>query len=869
MNLTESYRRIREKKPTHLNRIKVRFAVIGFFILSTFLFRPLLETDFVRPVLLLCFIGSVSNLVSLLWIMWGQGLKYNIYFATLIDVILITVALHYLGGIESTFSWVYVIVMVAVASLHGIKIGMYVATMSSLCYSALLVGEFSGIIPHIDFHMIESVYLHGDSSYLYYKLLSNYILFFTAAGVSGTLSQKLLRSKERLEQDVEQRTNDLTIINKRLQQEITDHTHAEEARRKSESRYRLLAENVTDVIWTMDIRNLRFTYISPSVLGQRGYTVEEAMGLTLSETLTPASLERAIGGLAGQLAPENVDRESWVWSRTLELEQTRKDGSTILAETTVTFVRDEKGKPVELLGVSRDITDRKRAEKALRESEEKYRTLLDSLEVGYYETDLDGNLLSFNDTMRKTLGYGETELKGTNFREFVGEKDAKIIFRAFNAVFKTGIAEKGFNSTLNCKDATKKPIEFSVSLVHDDDGQPIGFRGVARDISDKKQLEQQLLQSQKMESIGTLAGGIAHDFNNLLGGILGFASLAKTKIPVDHKVYEYLNTIEKSSSRAAELTSQLLAFARGGKYEVKPVNLNNIVDETLDILERTFEKSVVLEKKLREELPTVEADAGQLQQVIMNLCLNARDAMDGSGKLIIQTEMETISGAYAIMNLEAKPGPYVILSVSDTGVGIDKEKIDRIFEPFFTTKKEGKGTGLGLSMVYGVVKNHGGFINVYSELCVGTTFKIYLPLSGKLAIQEPSEIQSPAGGSESVLVVDDEESIRDLAKEILESYGYTVMLAEDGLEAVELYIKHKKEIDLVILDMAMPKMGGRETFLKMKSLHPEVKALLSTGYSQDGKATGILNSGVKGFIQKPYQADALLSKVRSILDAEA
>ncbi|UCD57663.1 MAG: response regulator, partial [Candidatus Hydrogenedentota bacterium] len=267
------------------------------------------------------------------------------------------------------------------------------------------------------------------------------------------------------------------------------------------------------------------------------------------------------------------------------------------------------------------------------------------------------------------------------------------------------------------------------------------------------------------------------------------------------------------------------------------------------------------------QLPTVAADAAQIEQVIMNLCINARDAMPDGGKLIVETDVALLNEEYVKTHLGAKPGSYVVLAVTDTGTGMNKETIEKVFEPFFTTKDEGKGTGLGLAMVYGVVKNHGGSVQVYSELGEGSTFKVYLPVGGKPEVKEVSRYEAPHSGSELILVVDDEESILFLTRDVLETHGYTALLAEGGEEAVEIYKKHNANIDLVILDMVMPKMGGLETFLQLKKLNPKVKAILSTGYSQNGKAQEILDNGARGFLQKPYQVNALLSKVRSVLDA--
>ena len=497
MKITELLEQIKQADPSQLQHIKTRFAVIAVFLISAVAFSPLLGgRSIIPPVVAMCSIALVSNLLSLTWMLWGRGLRYRIYFATFVDVLLITAAVHYLGGIESTLYWVYVLAMITVAWLHGIRVGIYVATVSSLMYTGLLVAEFSGFIPHVNFNRINPIFLTEDPTYLYTKLLSNYILFFITAGVSGVLSQRLIRSKSGLEKAVIERTEELATANENLRQEISDRKRAEEALRltqfsvdhsadaaywlgpdarfiyvnkaaslsmgysqkellsmtvhdidpafppsvwpdhwrelkergsftvesrhqrkdghlfpvevtvnlvefegkeyncafvrditerkraeealrESEGHYRLLAENVKDLIWTLDLKTLRFTYFSPSVETMRGYTAEEALGQTLEDMMTPSSFQEAMTGLAGELSSENVRKEGSRWSRTIELEQMRKDGSTMWVEATVTFVRDANGQPVELLGVSRDITERRRSEEALRESEEKFRSRLD------------------------------------------------------------------------------------------------------------------------------------------------------------------------------------------------------------------------------------------------------------------------------------------------------------------------------------------------------------------------------------------------------------------------------------------------------------------------------------------------------------
>ncbi|MGC9092190.1 MAG: PAS domain S-box protein [Bacteroidota bacterium] len=499
-------------------------------------------------------------------------------------------------------------------------------------------------------------------------------------------------------------------------------------------------------------------------------------------------------------------------------------------------------------------------------AEEEQRKLLlafEQLTESVTITDKDGIIQYVNPAFTRITGYKAYEAigkksnitkSGEHPREFYQQLWETILS---GKVFRARFRNQRKNGSLYYEDKVITPVM-------DGQGNITNFISSGRDVTQELMLEEQLIQAQKMESIGLLASGIAHDFNNLLGGILGYASFMKTKLSQSDPIYRYADTIERSATRAAELTSQLLAFARGGQYNVKPVNVNDIAEEALKLAKSSLDKSIVIETHFQSELPNVEGDAGQIQQVLMNLILNARDAMPAGGKLIVSTESLVLAEEYVKSHVEAKKGLYVLLSVSDTGIGMDKKTLQRIFEPFFTTKE--KGTGLGLSMVYGIVKNHGGFIRVYSEVGEGTTFRVYLPASEKTETPLRMEEAPMSTGNELILVVDDEDTLRELVKDVLETYGYRVMLAGNGEEALQVYSKHKEEIALVILDMVMPKMGGRETFLKLKELNPKVRALLSTGYSQNGKAQEILNSGVMGFLQKPYQAEELAAKVRKVLD---
>jgi PAS domain S-box-containing protein len=503
----------------------------------------------------------------------------------------------------------------------------------------------------------------------------------------------------------------------------------------------------------------------------------------------------------------------------------------------------------------------------LRASEEKYRTLIeDSLDT-IYMSSLDGKFQDINPAGVKLLQYGSKEelLKIDITRDlYVNPEDRQKLQK----ILAQNHFVKNHELQLKTKYGEEITVLLSTTTAKNQRGEIIGYRGIIRDVTEQKQLEQQFIHSQKMESIGMLAGGIAHDFNNILAGILGYASLLKLKINNKNKFFKEIDTIEKSASRAAELTNQLLAFARGGKYSCKPININKVIKDTIKIIRPTFDKSIEIKMDLFQQLPTVEADSAQIQQIIMNICVNARDAMPNGGILRIESDAVGIREDFTKSNIQAHEGLYAMLSFIDNGDGMDSKMLNHIFEPFYTKKKNRKGNGLGLAMVYGIVKNHGGFIKVNSKKEKGTTFKVFLPVSGKEEIEEQGFDIIPKTGDELILVVDDEESIRSLLQAILENSGYKVLLAENGLEAVSIFNKTSEEIKLVILDMMMPKMGGKETFLSLKEKKDNIKVIISTGYSKNLKGDEISGIAVKGFIQKPYRVNELLTEVRKVLDLD-
>ncbi|MCP5104213.1 MAG: response regulator, partial [bacterium] len=433
------------------------------------------------------------------------------------------------------------------------------------------------------------------------------------------------------------------------------------------------------------------------------------------------------------------------------------------------------------------------------------------------------------------------------------------------------LEEKVEQGTLELKREKEKIEEINLGLEHRVQERTVELvmanEALQEEITQKRKLQAQLLQAQKMEAVGTMAGGIAHDFNNLLMGIQGNASLILSEQYSAQLHREELESIEKLVRSGANLTRQLLGFAGRGKYEVLPTDLNQVIKKSLAMFART-KKELIIHEKYQTGIWAVEVDRGQIEQVLLNLYLNAWQAMPHGGEISLHTENVSLQ-KNDVKPYDREPGNYVTFSITDTGIGMDEATRQRIFEPFFTTREMGRGTGLGLASVYGIISNHGGFIKVDSEEGCGTTFEIYLPASGKEIVPE-KEFKLPGGylgGTETVLLVDDEEMMVEVGGKLLEKLGYDTLIARCGPEALDIFQKRKGGIALVILDLVMPGMGGGETFEKLKKINPAIKILLSSGYSLDGEASVILERGCDGFIQKPFDLKEFSQKIRSILDS--
>ncbi len=516
----------------------------------------------------------------------------------------------------------------------------------------------------------------------------------------------------------------------------------------------------------------------------------------------------------------------------------------------------------------RDITERKRAEEELITSEERYRDLVENAHDIIYTYDLEGNYTSMNKAGAQITGYAIEEFLALNLNQTVApEYRGKV--REMLTRKLAGERGTAYEMEVVAKDGHRITVEANTKLVFHD-GVPVGVQGIARDVTERKQLEEQLRQSQKMEAIGQLAGGVAHDFNNLLTAINGYSGLALQRIDDNHPLKSYLEEIKKAGDRAANLTRQLLAFGRKQILQPLAINLNDIVTDMNKMLRRLIGEDIELVGKLDPALKKIKADPGQIEQVLVNLVVNARDAMPQGGKLTIETSSSALDQDYAGRHVGVIAGSYVMLAVSDTGTGMDEQTQARIFDPFYTTKEEGKGTGLGLSTVYGIIKQSGGNIWVYSELGHGTTFKVYLPeLTSASQKAEAAAVEAPLPvGSETILLVEDEDVVRGLARKILEHAGYEVLEANRGAEAFRLCLQRAEPIDLLLTDVVMPETSGKEVADRLTEVFPGLKVLFMSGYTDEAIVHhGVLDSNVE-FIQKPFTPATLARKVRAVLDAK-
>ena len=644
--------------------------------------------------------------------------------------------------------------------------------------------------------------------------------------------------------------------------DITERKRVERELKQNEEHYRLLADNVSDVIWTSDL-GINITYSSPSVEKLRGFTVDEVMNQNLDQILTPKSFEYAFSLLSEKM--ESI-QDGTYQPMTIELEFKHKDGSFIITESTISVVYDNNNMPIRLLGVTRDIRERRRTEEALRESEERLRSVLQNSPDYIITVDRDCKIIYLN---RSFPGYSINNMIGTYIFDYTLKEYYEIYKKTIEKVF------------LTKKMAT---IESIVPLQHDQnavfdsrfgptmlDGRVVSVVMIATDISDRKKAEEdkeriqvQLRQSQKMEAIGTLAGGIAHDFNNILSGIFGYTELAMRKQSKKSEVYNYLSQIFHAANRASDLVSQILTLSRQQDQDRKPVDVGLIVEETLKFLRASLPSTIVISINISSKSDMVLADATQIQQIIMNLCTNAMHAMQLNGGILsVKLNKIDLDSQFVNKFSDLRAGKYLMLEVSDTGHGMSSKIIDRIFDPFFTTKQKGAGTGLGLAIIHGIVKSYEGAITVHSEVDKGSTFQLFLPIVDSIhSEKETEEEKFLPGGNECILVVDDEVSLVDMIKEMLEELGYQVTSMISSVDALEAFELQPDKFDVVITDHTMPNMTGAEMAQKMLSRRPNTPIIMCTGFSDQVNYEKAKLMGISEFLSKPisYQdyAEAIM-----------
>ncbi len=651
-----------------------------------------------------------------------------------------------------------------------------------------------------------------------------------------------------------------------LERNEASRKHTEEVLKQSEEKYRNIFENAVEGIFQTTPEG-RYINVNPAFAKMIGYDSPEEMMTSITDI-----------GRQGYVNPEdriryrNIIERQGIIER-YEIQHYTKGGGKIWVSINGRAVKDDTGKVLYYEGTIEDITERKLAEKSLRDSESRYRELYEASRDGIASVDATGKIIAFNKSFSAMLGYPDEDIYDLTYEDITPERwhalEAQILKEQVTVRGYSDIYEKEYRK----KDGTIFPVELRTYLIKDMENKPAGFWAIVRDITerkrteeDKRLLEDKFRQSQKMEAIGTLTGGIAHDFNNILTALIGYGNLLQMKIDKDDPLRVYVDQILTSSEKAANLTQSLLAFSRKQVMEFKPHSIRNIIDGMGKLLKRLLTEDIELKVIFTGEDVTVMADITQMDQVLINLATNARDVMPRGGTLTIETKVVEMDNAFTMGHEYGQEGTYVLISVSDTGCGMDKTTKEKIFDPFFTTKEVGKGTGLGLSIVYGIVKQHNGYIDVQSEPGQGTTFYIYIPVVKTKMEETMSSAPAVRSGTEMVLLAEDDPAVRSFAKEVLTTSGYSVIEAENGEDAMRAFEEHKDALALMILDVVMPKKNGKEVYDEVQKICPDIKVLFMSGYTGDV----VLDKGVHGdaanFISKPLAPQELLTKVREILD---
>ncbi|MCF8044428.1 MAG: PAS domain S-box protein [Desulfarculaceae bacterium] len=652
--------------------------------------------------------------------------------------------------------------------------------------------------------------------------------------------------------------------------DITDRKKAEEALYRSEERLSMALEVSLTGVWELNLKTGEFE-LDRNQFAYFGYAEDEypAGGKEMLRFIEPSDRNRVQRKFNRFVRGESADYND-------EFIILTKNGEKRWLHNRGKVVRWESdGSPVLIIGTAIDISELKWAEQALRENEERYRTILDNRNIGYFEVDLNGSLHFFNNALSELTGYSQEELFGMKYQACTGEETSTELGRVYQEILETGEPLEKYEYPIEKKDGGQLQVETSVSLMKDANGRPVGFRGLTIDISErkkaekeKKKLEDELRQAHKMEAIGTLAGGIAHDFNNILSGIFGYSQLALRHTDDPAKSKEHIEQIIKGAQRATGLIHQILTFSRQSEHEKRALNISVVVKESLKLLRSSLPSTIEIRENIASRAKVL-ADPTQIHQVVMNLCTNAYHAMRSSGGVLnVDLTEVAISDKSSVPDLNIRSGKYLRLEIRDTGQGMDNETLRKVFDPYFTTKAPGEGTGLGLSLVYGIVEDHGGCIRASSTPGEGTSFQVFLPLAGnKTTSQTGRDLpDSFEGGSETIMVVDDEEGILVPTREFLQDYGYTVDAFSDGAYALEAFENDPGRFDLVITDMTMPRMTGDELAVRILEKRNDLPVILCSGYNENISGQKVTELGVKEYMKKPVDNEKLARMIRDILD---
>ncbi|MGD9210374.1 MAG: PAS domain S-box protein [Desulfobacteraceae bacterium] len=628
-------------------------------------------------------------------------------------------------------------------------------------------------------------------------------------------------------------------------------------------RYQEFVESIDDGCFETDLKG-NFTFANKAMCELHECSMEEFIGMNHHEFVTPKDHKNLYEVF-------NLIYKTGIPSRVFDYSITTKSGKSHNLEVSAKLICDQNGKGIGFRGITRDRTEKKIQELEL----ERYRKFLENVEDACFEVDLQGNFIFFNDATCQIFGYPAEELMGMNNRDYTSPETSKKIYHIFNKIYKSGRPADVFDYEIRRGDGQIRYLDMSASLICDDNGTPIGFRGICRDVTDQKnaqkeneRLSELLNEAQRLEAITTLAAGVAHNFNNLLMSIQGYVSLLSMGLESDHPNFQRLKAIENHINKGSELTLQLLSYANVTYNPAHKVNINEIIKNALSVYKMTH-KQIYIFEQYSEAIHDVTVDRKQMEHVLMNLFKNAVQAMPSGGKLYLETENVVLGEAF-VKAYGRNPGTYVKVSIRDTGIGMDKPTQERIFEPFFTTQNLGMATGLGLAAVYGVIKKHKGIIDVKSEKNQGTTFTIYLP--SKAELPKHNQFQGHPRITENqkvILIVDDEEVFIKVLSRMLERMGYSILSASNSHEALETFRENKDRIKLVIMDMVMPGISGDQLIEMFQNLDPEVNVILVSGYIKDEKMKKISTQNRRAFLQKPFQHETLQETIESLIALES